>query len=359
MASPVVTIGIIAAETGQGLEKTLASVRAQSYGNREVVVLSPEDPGEPAANWVEASAFEPIAARYDKLRALAQQDYLLVLDDRTWIDPEFISKSVAFLESNSDHVAVYGSTVFEHEGISETCLPVAIQASEPGKRVETLLRHVTHIGPWYGLRRRLAADLPLTTSLGAELYYLTGLAWAGPIGVLGDIECRLEAEAGFHLSRSDAIRLGCPAYQEEDPAVAAIALIFCGFGIIDSKYASLSMLERLRLASFGEQTIRERTQSKDDILLIPYCSRLFSQYNITKEFRDIRHQMSVSILNNDPKMSNLYISNIVNPLCRFCICNLSPDERDAATIRKVDSLLKDNPSQEVLNRVTLVGAMYY
>lgn len=141
-----------------------------------MIIVAPDDPGIAGAEWIASEANEPIAARYDRLRARAAGDYLMVLDEYASIDPETIEKSVAFLKAHSNHVAVYGPTHYETAGESESCLPVAVQGSEPEKPVESLFRHLTHIGPWYGLRRRRAVDFPLVTSLGAELYHRAGLA---------------------------------------------------------------------------------------------------------------------------------------------------------------------------------------
>lgn len=359
MAEAGVTIGIIAADLGDGFERALASARAQSHADCALVVVTPENPGIADAEWIEARPGEPIGPRYDRFRAHATSDYLLLLDEYASISPDTVEKSVAFLEAHLDHVAVYGPTHYETPAGSETCLPVAVQASEPEKRVEALFRHLTHTGPWYGLRRRQAADFPLQTSLGAELYYLAYLAWSGAIGAIGDIQCRVETAPGFHVSRADVTWLGCPAYQAEDPALSAIALLFCGLGIVDERYSALSMLERLRLATLATDALRARTEILDEILLIPYCSRLFNNFNITKAFRDIRCNISRMILSKEVTFHNNYIMDIVNCLCRYRVGNLPPDQGDAGIIERMDRMLSDQPTEEERNRVTLVSAMYY
>lgn|GEM_PF-4393729 len=360
MEPSIVTIGVIAAEAGEGLQRTLASVRSQSYSALEIVVLSPDDPEVPDITWVQAAPSESIAARYDRLRAHAHQDYLLVLDDRSVICPETVAKSVAYLEDHPSHVAVYGPTVFETASGAEKCLPVSIHAGAPDKRVEALFRNLTHIGPWYGLRRRIAGDFPLMASVGAELYYLAGLAWSGGIGAIADIECHVAARPGFHLTREDVGRLGCHVYQAEDPALSAIALVFCGLGVVDNRYSQISMMERLRIATAAEEGIRANVDILDDeVLLIPYCSRLFKEYNITKALRDVRIEISKVILSSNSEYPPKYMMDIVNCLCRFRIGNLPPDDQDAPIIERMDKLLADSPNKGDQNRATLVTAMYY
>jgi hypothetical protein len=355
----IVTIGVIAAEAGEGLQRTLASVRNQSYGALEIVVLSPQEPDVPDIIWIPSEPSEPITARYDRLRAFAQKDYLLVLDDRSIICPDTVAKSVAYLENHPKHVAVYGATVFETANGTEKCLPVSIQAGEPDKRVEVLFRNLNHIGPWYGLRRRIAGDFPMMTSVGAEVYYLAGLAWSGGIGALADIECRVSAEPGFHLTQEDVGRLGCPVYQAEDPVLSAIALVFCGLGVIDTRYSQLNMIERLRIATAAEEALRLNIDIYDEVLLIPYCLRIFSTYNIIKELRNMRIKISIYILSSDDVYANNYIINIVNCLCRFRLGTLRPDGQDKPVVEHLEKLLADNPNKGELNRATLVSAMYY
>ena len=359
MAEIGVTIGIFTTELGEGFERAFSSVEAQTYDNCAVVVVSPENPGIAGTEWIEATPGEPIGSRYDKFRELATGDYFLLLDEYASIDPETVAKSVVFLEDHPDCVAVYGPTLYESPGESESCLPVAVQAGEPEKRVELLFRHLTHIGPWYGLRRRITAEIPLRTSLGTELYYLACLAWYGSIGAIGDIQCRVMTAPGFNVSRADVTRLGCPAYQSEDPTLSAIALLFCGLGIVDERFSALSMLERLRLATLASEALRARSDILDDILLIPYCSRLFDNFNVTKAFRDIRCNIARMILSNEITFQNKNIVDIVNFLCFYRIENLPPDQGDAGIINRMDRILSDQPTNEESNRVTLVSAMYY
>jgi len=359
LVKSIVTIGVIAAGAGDGLQNTLASVRNQTYGAIEIVVLSPKEPDAPDIMWIPSEPSETITARYDRLRACAQEDYLLVLDDRSVICPDTVAKSVAYLENHPNHVAVYGATVFETANGAEKCLPVSIQAGEPDKRVEVLFRNLNHIGPWYGLRRRIAGDFPIMTSVGAEVYYLAGLAWSGGIGALADIECRVAAEPGFHLTPENVGRLGCPVYQAEDPVLSAIALVFCGLGFIDIRYSRLSMIERLRIATAAEETLRLNIDIHDEVLLIPYCSRIYNTYNITKELRNIRRELCFYILSIDDIYTKNVIINIVNCLCRFRVGNLRPNDQDYSIIEGLDKLLAGNPNKDELNRATLVSAMYY
>jgi len=359
LATSIVTIGVIAAGVGEGLQRTLVSVRNQSYEALEIVVLSPKEPDVPDIMWIPSEPSQPITVRYDQLRACAQKDYLLVLDDRSIICPDTVAKSVEYLENHPNHVAVYGTTVFETANSAEKCLPVSIQAGKPDKRVEVLFRNLEHIGPWYGLRRRIDGDFPMMTSVGAEIYYLAGLAWSGGIGALADIECRVAAEMGFHLTKEDVGRLGCPAYQAEDPVLSAIALVFCGLGVIDTRYSQLSMMERLRIATTAEETLRSNIDIQDEVLLIPYCSRVYNKYNITKEIRKIRKEISTLILSSYDISHRNYIISIVNCLCRFRIGALQPDIHDKPIIERLEKLLANDPNKDELNQATLVGAMYY
>lgn len=96
---------------------------------------------------------------------------------------------------------------------------------------------------------------------------------------MGDIECRVATAPGFHVSRADVVRLGCPAYQGEDPTLSAIALLFCGLGIVDERYTALSMLERLRLATLAADALRARRDILDELLLIPNFLRLCNRFN--------------------------------------------------------------------------------
>ena len=141
--------------------------------------------------------------------------------------------------------------------------------------------------------------------------------------------------------------------------MSAIALLFCGLGIVDSRYSALSMLESLCLATLAADVLCARTEILDDILLIPYCSHLFNNFKITKALRDIRCNKERIIAINNVKFKNKYIKDIVNCLSRYRIGNLPPDQGDAGIIDRMDRMLSDQPTEEERNRATLVSAMYY
>ena len=119
------------------------------------------------------------------------------------------------------------------------------------------------------------------------------------------------------------------------------------------------MMERLRIATTAEETLRSNIDIQDEVLLIPYCSRVYNEYNITKEIRRIRKEISRLILSDNDIFQRNYIISIVNCLCRFRIGTLQPDIHDKPIIERLEKLLANNPNKDELNQATLVGAMYY
>jgi hypothetical protein len=364
MDDPAVTIGVIAAETGEALAATLASLRVQHQamagGGIELIVLAPEDPEEAGAQWIEARPEEPIALRSERLLTAARGKYLLVLDERVRLNADYVAKAVAYLEAHRDAVAVYGQTVFEYDGVTEARAPVAIQSAEPPRRVEMLLRRLDHVGPFYGLRRMPKGVFPMKTAVGVELYDTIALAWTGGLGAVGDIACHVSGRPGFLIGNDAVARYGCPAYQAEDPALWAMALVFCGLGMIERRYAALHVLERLRIAVYAEEAIRAQADIHDDVLMIPFASRLFREYNVTQVIRDIRIKTSEQILKLNSDSIPKYMVDIVNCFCRFRIGNLSPDRNDAALILRIDKILNGGSATVMeRNKAALVTAMYY
>jgi hypothetical protein len=169
----------------RGVDRALASVRAQSHTDWSLVLAVPEGDDVP-----EAGAGVPVVRATGRgglaNAALAAADGDLVVlhdDDSTW-SPDFLARTTAFLADHPDHVAVAARAELVHH---DELRREVLAADEPLVSLTSLLRH-NYVPPASLLFRRSAAEAVgrFDEELPAleDWEFLLRLVAHGPVGLL-------------------------------------------------------------------------------------------------------------------------------------------------------------------------------
>jgi glycosyltransferase involved in cell wall biosynthesis len=214
----LVTIGIPAYDRPLALERAIRSALAQDHRAIEVLVSDDASPDAAVTRTVLALAAEDPRVRfvrqprnlghagnYQWLLDAARGEYFMWLSDDDWIDPQYVTRCRAVLESDPATKLVCGVARYYREGAHVTDeRPTELRSRRPGLRVMCYFAQVTANGPLFGVARRTdirAVGFPPV--LGGDWLLVGALAARGCVRSLGDVHIHRSA-AGLG---SDAPRL--------------------------------------------------------------------------------------------------------------------------------------------------------
>lgn len=263
--APLVSIGVPTFERASTLERSIASALAQTHSRLEVVV---SDDG--SQDGTEALCRE-MAARDPRLRYIRQQhigptanfnavlaawrgEYVLLLADDDWFEPDYVERCLASLVSAPGTALVAGRAryvrngAFVHEGVIHQHTE-----PDPGARVRSYLRTVDDNGVLYGLMPRavLESARPIPNVLGNDWLHIARIARQGPIRMLEDVHVNRElggtsADVGKILSI-----FGCPPWQARVPQLVIAWHLLRDIAWRHPVYRELGRWNRLTLGIAG------------------------------------------------------------------------------------------------------------
>ncbi len=118
----------------------------------------------------------------------AADEYVLMLADDDWIDPEYVEVCLRELRARPDHVLVAGRARYYRDGaqIAEGA-DVQVAEDDGGARVRSYYRQVDDNGTFYGVMRRAAlrGAAPMNNELGNDWFHLAAIAFQGKLATLG------------------------------------------------------------------------------------------------------------------------------------------------------------------------------
>lgn len=208
-SEPLVSIGIPTYQRAATLARALESALAQTHPRLEVLISDNASSDGTEALCLAAAARDPRVsylrqehnqgptANFNELFAACRGDYVMMLADDDWLDPEYVAECLAALLADTAAVLVAGWPSYlehgalVHDGVlHEHCQPDA------AARVRAYLRAVVDNGVFYGLMPHAVLDRarPLPNVLGNDWLHVARIACEGRIRMLPDV--RIHREVG-------------------------------------------------------------------------------------------------------------------------------------------------------------------
>ena len=169
--APLVSIGVPTYERAATLELAIASALGQTHSRLEVVV---SDDGsadgteslcraaaarDPRLRYIRHEQHIGPTANFNAVLAAWRGDYVLLLADDDWFDPDYVERCLALLLSDPDIALAAGRAryvrngAFVHDGVIHQHLQ-----SSPAARVRSYLAAVDDNGVLYGLVPRAVLE---------------------------------------------------------------------------------------------------------------------------------------------------------------------------------------------------------
>jgi len=194
-----VTVGLVTYNRAHLLERAVASVLRQTFGNFTLIISddNSKDNTEEIARMYEKK--DP-RVRYIKrvgigmtenfLRTLAdaKSKYFMWLCDDDSIENNFLESCIAFLENHKDYVMACGTTRFMVKGdVVDRHEHLYLESDNARARIISYYRDVNSNIVLYGLmRRHHVKDLRYPDTFGADLLWSSQVVFAGKTKILDD-----------------------------------------------------------------------------------------------------------------------------------------------------------------------------
>jgi glycosyltransferase involved in cell wall biosynthesis len=198
----LVSIGVPTYNRPASLLKTLESIQNQNYENLQVVVSD---------NFSDNEQIDSVLSQFksderfcifkqvynigavDNFKFVMRRstgDYFMWLADDDWIEPDFISKCVDFLDCNPGYVLASGRSSFRN-----SCGQIAFEGEtinlEQNSSLVRILNYVYKVeynSVFYGLHRKgVIKEEDIQRTIANDWYLVVKLAHAGKIKTLNDI----------------------------------------------------------------------------------------------------------------------------------------------------------------------------
>lgn len=200
MNTPRVTVGIPTYNRAAGLERALASVRAQTLEDLRIVIADNASTDTTPERCERAAAEDPritvvrrpenvgLTGNFNGLLAGADTELTMVLADDDWLDADYLERCVAHLDAHPGHVLVSGHAVYHDAGGAERGpgLDVDCPQDDPAERVAWYLGHVRDNASIYGVIRTdvLQRCLPMENALAGDWILIARLLMHGRLATL-------------------------------------------------------------------------------------------------------------------------------------------------------------------------------
>lgn len=263
---PLVSIGLPTFERAETLVRALASALAQTHDRLEVVISDNASRDGTEAVCREAAARDPRiryvrqtrnigpTANFNQLFDACRGQYVLMLADDDWLDPDYIAACLATLRADPEAALVAGrpryfrAGAFIHDGVAhQHCQP------NPAARVRAYLAAVNDNGVFYGLMPRAVLERarPLPNVLGNDWLHVARIAFQGRIRTLEDVHIHRELEGTSADIGSILTTFGRAGWQVRLPQLVIAWQLLRDIAWAHPVYRPLSSVRRLTLGLGG------------------------------------------------------------------------------------------------------------
>lgn len=259
----LVSVGMPIYNRKEGFERALQSVLAQSFQNLEIIISNDHSPNIEIDRLARKYAAQDSRIRYyyqeKPLRTVgnfsfvknqASGKYFFWLADDDWIDPDFVSSCVSFLENNPDYTIACGKCCYHEteQKIIHSNSNTGIEQSSLWKRSITYFKNVTLNGYFYGILRTAAiqkVDLP--NELGFDWIAVGNLCFEGKIKVV-DSTCHHLSKGGMSNEGNALSKYFATKNFLSSNFIGLSTALNCSAGVWKSKNIQFSFIKRAILS---------------------------------------------------------------------------------------------------------------
>lgn len=257
----LVSIGIPTFNRKDGLLKSITSVLSQTYSNLEVII------GDNCSVEYDIDFIESIkkldhrikyqrhnknlgpVGNFEFLKSVATGDYFMWLADDDWLDKDYISRCVEFLENNDDYILVNTNVhYYKNSAFYYSAKPVILNENSAEKRVFEYYRKVSENAVYYGLmKRKAAAMVKLKNVLGSDWLFVANIVYMGKVGGIMDVS--LHRDYTWNSESIDKVvnQYGLSEFDKKYPYIS-IAINAKNEILKDTLYDNLSHIHRRNFA---------------------------------------------------------------------------------------------------------------
>lgn len=262
---PLVSIGIPTFERAATLEHAVRSVLVQTHRALELIV-SDQASGDGTEELMRRLAADDARVRYlrhatneggstanfNLLAHELQGSFAMLLADDDWLDPSYIERCVAQLQSDPRCAVAYGRARY-FDGERHVADGVVHNHCEeaPAARVRAYFRTVDDNGVMYGLMRGdvLRAALPMPNALGNDWLLMGRAATMGTVVTLADVHVN-RAVGGTSASTEKIARtFGVSRIQARLPHLAIACQVLADVGWRSPAFAEMPGRRRAAVAA--------------------------------------------------------------------------------------------------------------
>lgn len=262
-AESLVSVGIPTFQRADKLKRAVTSVLDQTHRNIELVISdnASQDHTEalcralcardPRVRYLRSTVNRGPTANFNTVFDELGGDYVMVLSDDDWLDPDYISSCLAELHRQPDLVLACGIGRYVRNGqIVRHGVEMQLEQDTPSRRVIAYIRAVDENGLFYGLMARgaLRRAAPLRNVLGNDWLLAAAIAAQGKAVTLTASSINRELDGTSADFAKLTATLGLPAWQARVPHLMIAWELFADVLWRASVYSELAPLVRLRLA---------------------------------------------------------------------------------------------------------------
>jgi glycosyltransferase involved in cell wall biosynthesis len=266
MGEPLLSVGIPTYNRAAKLARAIESVLAQTHTNLELIVRDDASSDvtetvcrrfaehDPRVRYLRSATHDGPIESFNLLSAELRGEYVMVLAEDSWLDPDYLAACVAELERRADLALVSGHATFMSTGpLVGHPREAPVDQGSPIGRVLAYLRNPDGRSLCGGLMRAalLSDACPLRAVLGGRwLLFAAILAQAKATTVAGVAVHREFKPARTDLSMQ-AKALGLPRWQASVPRLAIAWELLQDVVWRAPAYRRLSLPARARLGCAG------------------------------------------------------------------------------------------------------------
>ena len=252
------------------LTRAIESVLDQTRGDFELLISDNASTDEtlavcerfvaldPRVSYVRQPVNRGPIANFNWLLSSARSEFLLLLADDDWLDPNYLESCMARIESDPTLSIVMGAARYYESGAPpELMLSDDVLDASGARRVLRYLRHSWSSAAFYGVLRAedVRAALPIPNVMGADWLFVAALSFAG--GISTSLETHLNRTRGGASAdfRRIAEVSGLSARAARNPHLAIAFHQWRDIALSSEVYASLGRTRRFTLALAAATTI--------------------------------------------------------------------------------------------------------
>ncbi len=261
--NPLVSIGIPTYARAEKLERAVDSVLGQTHANLEVVISdnASEDATEafcralcarePRVRYLRSPVNRGLTANFNTVIDELRGDYVMLLSDDDWLDPDYVATCLAELRRAPDLVLACGIGRYLRDGdVVRGGVAMRLEQDSPHARLVSYVRDVDENGLFYGLMARavMRRAAPLRNVLGNDWLLAAAIAAQGKATTLTGTSINRELDGTSADFAKLCATLGLPGWQARIPHLVIASQLIADIGWRAPVYRDLGPLARARLA---------------------------------------------------------------------------------------------------------------